>query len=152
MLTRKQKYQRKWRKEHREEIRTYMSKWHKNNPEHKRKEATLHYLRAALKETGPVRNGWPDDGVSVEVKCGYATVRPDQFRRFAWLRRYFYVPVTIRVSKNYYECALGVSRNLSIENFLKEVCKERSDYAISLWSKLLKKVSREAQDGPTTTD
>lgn len=93
-------------------------------------------LKKALRDVGPLKNGWPDDGVSIELKIGYDTINPDQFRRFAWLQQRG-IEVLIRIADSHETCSVDFE-DLSISNYLRRICDGRGDEVVQLWDQLVK--------------
>jgi hypothetical protein len=131
---------RKYRAKNREKVRRGQRKYYHTHFEESSDEhlqnGTLCRLRKALKMIGPLKNGWPDDGVSIELKIGHDQLRPDQFRRFAWLEHRG-IKVLIRVADSHEECFQN-HEDLLIPAYLLRICRHRGSEAVGLWDQLVK--------------
>jgi hypothetical protein len=148
-LSKSQIYQKQYRREHRDKLYRQQTKWRSEHPEHKKKKRAadiLFSLRKALRAgTKPLRNGWPDDGIAIELKCGpLASVRWEQFRRFAWMQTRQLHRVQIRVAESSLDCSRGLYKDYSIEEYLHKFSTEET---LLLWQKLLSMMALETVNG-----
>jgi hypothetical protein len=104
-------------------------------------------LRKALRMIGPLKNGWPDDGCSIELKIGWDGISINQFRRFAWLYRWRGVTVLIRIANSHETCASN-HEDLEIPEYLNRICGKRAKQANALWKQLVMSIGEDA--GSTT--